>query len=112
VKRSTTLDIDVFLPIGHPGTDTTTLTTVGITLDPRLHSISPNVGSLGGTMILAEVQGLGTLTEGVTLVTSTGVDLCQSVTLPAYGQVLCLTKEGLALETADTLQLKIGSTLI
>ena len=76
VKSSTTLDIDIFLPIGHPGSDTTSLTTVGITLDPRLHGIAPNVGSLGGTLIVADVRGIGTQTGEVTLVTSTGVDIC------------------------------------
>ncbi len=76
VKSSTTSDIDIFLPTGHPGSDTTSLTTVGITLDPRLHGITPNVGSLGGTLLVAEVRGIGTLTPNVTLVTSTGVEIC------------------------------------
>jgi len=31
----------------------------GITLLPRLHSISPSVGSLGGTLIVADVRGFG-----------------------------------------------------
>ena len=76
VKSSTTSDIDIFLPTGNPGSDTTSLTTVGITLDPRLHGITPNVGSLGGTLLVADVRGIGTLTEGVTLVSSTGVEIC------------------------------------
>ena len=76
LKSSTTSDIDIFLPTGHPGADTISLTTVGITLDPRIHGISPNVGSLGGTLLVADVRGIGILTEGVTLVTSTGAEIC------------------------------------
>jgi len=34
----------------------------GITLIPRLHSISPSVGSLGGTLIVADVRGFGNKT--------------------------------------------------
>jgi hypothetical protein len=62
VNSSTTSDIDVLLPTGHPGSDSTSLATVGITLDPRLNGIRPNVGSLGGTRIVAEVRGVGLLT--------------------------------------------------
>lgn len=58
----------------------------GITVIPRLHSISPSVGSLGGTLILADVRGFGNMTKNVTLITSdTQVDICTSAVVSKYG---------------------------
>ena len=101
VTASTTADIDIFLPVGHPGTDQTQLVTVGITLDPKFLGFTPKFGSIGGTQIVAEVRGLGPKSTGVTLFDSTGFDICQSVSIPKYGQLLCLTKEGLSVDTTD-----------
>jgi hypothetical protein len=64
----------------------------GITLTPRIHSVSPNVGSSGGALIVAEVRGFGNMTAAVTLVNSAGVDICTDVSIAKYGQLKCLTR--------------------
>ena len=63
-------------------------------------------------MIVAEVRGIGIKSTGVTLTNSLGVDICESVSIPNYGQLLCLTKENLAFDTVDSLKLKVASNLI
>ena len=63
-------------------------------------------------MIVAEVRGIGTKTTGVTLTNSLGVDICQTVSIPKYGQLLCLTKENMAFATVDSLKLKVAANLI
>jgi hypothetical protein len=72
VSDSTTLDVEVQLLNGVPGGNgmETLNYNTGITLIPRLHSISPSVGSLGGTLIVADVRGFGNMTKNVTLITS------------------------------------------
>jgi hypothetical protein len=56
---SVSLNTDIHLPSGHPaGLDDMNYGT-GISLTPRLHAISPNVGSLGGALIYADVRGIG-----------------------------------------------------
>ncbi len=77
--QSTSFNTDIHLPVGHPGgTDDLNYAT-GISLTPRIHSVSPNVGSLGGALIIADVRGFGNMTTSVTLVTSSGIDICASV---------------------------------
>ena len=90
--QSTSFNTDIHLPVGHPGgTDAMNYGT-GITLTPRIHSVSPNVGSLGGALIVAEVRGFGNMTTAVTLVNSAGVDICSEVSVVKYGQLKCLTR--------------------
>ena len=36
-----------------------------LTMEPKLVSISPNVGSVGGTFLTLNVQGVGTSTQGL-----------------------------------------------
>ena len=87
MMTSTSLNTDIQLPTGHPGgTDDLNYAT-GISLTPRIHSVSPNVGSLGGALIVAEVRGFGNMTTGVTLVTATGVDICATATVTMYGSL-------------------------
>lgn len=75
MMTSTSLNTDIHLPSGHPaGTDDLNYAT-GINLTPRIHSVAPNVGSIGGSLIIAEVRGIGNMTTGVTLVSGT-VDIC------------------------------------
>jgi hypothetical protein len=85
---STTLDIEISLLNGVPGGDAmqTLNYNTGITLLPRLHSLSPSVGSLGGTLIAADVRGFGNKTQNITLITSdTQVDICASAVVSKYG---------------------------
>ena len=62
-----------------------------LALTPKLVSISPNTGSAGGTVITANVQGVGTLTTGLDIVDQTGASICASVEITAYGVVKCTT---------------------
>lgn len=110
MMKSTSLDTDIQLPVGHPGgTDDLNYAT-GITLIPRIHAVSPNVGSLGGALIIAEVRGFGNMTADVTLVNSAGNDICATVTVTKYGELKCLTKENLAVADGP-LSLKVGTTV-
>ena len=63
-----------------------------IDLEPKLVSITPNTGSVGGTLIIANVQGVGTSSQSPDLVDSAGESVCQSVTITDYATVECLTK--------------------
>jgi hypothetical protein len=109
MMTSTSLNTDIHLPSGHPaGTDDLNYAT-GISLTPRIHSVSPNVGSIGGSLIIADVRGIGNMTTGVTLVSGT-VDICASVSIKKYGELQCLTKEKIVV--VDTaLSLKVGTTI-
>jgi len=109
MMQSTSLNTDIHLPVGHPGgTDDLNYAT-GIALTPRIHGISPNIGSLGGALIIADVRGFGNMTTGVTLVNSAGADICASVINTKYGELGCLTKEGLSLADGP-LSLKVGAS--
>ncbi len=110
MMSSSSMNTDIHLPSGHPaGTDNLNYA-VGINLTPRLHAISPSVGSLGGTLIYADVRGIGNMSTEVTLATAAGVDICASVSIKKYGELQCLTKERLAI-IDGSLSLKVGSTL-
>jgi hypothetical protein len=64
----------------------------GLTLTPKLVSISPTTGSCGGTLIRANVQGVGKDSTGIDIVDDAGASLCQSVEITGYGIVECWTK--------------------
>jgi len=86
MMTSTSLNTDIHLPSGHPGgTDNLNYAT-GIILTPRIHSVAPNVGSIGGSLIIADVRGIGNMTTGVTLVSGT-LDICASVSIKKYGEL-------------------------
>lgn len=60
-------DVEFYLPIGTPeGADL--FAGDGIVLTPRLVSVSPQIGSPASSLILVNVQGVGKLTSGITLV--------------------------------------------
>lgn len=62
IMDSFTLNVDVYLPIGIPdGIEDLSFNT-GVTLTPKLLSVSPNVGSPAGTIITATVKGVGSMT--------------------------------------------------
>jgi hypothetical protein len=48
--------------------------------------VTPNVGSIGGSLIVADVRGIGNMSTGVTLVSGT-IDICASVTIKKYGEL-------------------------
>lgn len=81
----------LYFDIGMPHNHTAVFDKM-ITLTPKLKSISPATGSVGGTLITAEVKGIGQFTEGISLQTKAGTDICQEIKVVAYGKVECLTK--------------------
>jgi hypothetical protein len=80
----------LYFPVGLPAEHA--LVAAGATLEPRLTQISPNVGSVGGTEIIATVHGVGTATEGLDLIDRNGDSICQTLTITAYSVVKCVTK--------------------
>jgi len=61
-------------------------------LEPKLVSVSPKVGSSGGTLITLNVQGVGFMTQGLEIVdSSTDLSICQEVKIVKYATVECLT---------------------
>lgn len=81
------MNVKVYLPIGIPDGLSDLTVNTGITLTPKLLSVTPSVGSAGGSLITASVKGVGENTVGVTLVNGNGVDICASVVIPSYGIV-------------------------
>jgi hypothetical protein len=73
---------DVGIPEGHHYTQ------AAFTLTPKLVSVSPNSGSIGGSLITAVVQGAG---ESTDIVDSSGASICESVQLKSYGVIECKT---------------------
>jgi hypothetical protein len=90
MMSSVSLNTDIHLPTGHPGDLDDLNYKTGIKLTPRIHGILPSLGSLGGALIVADVRGIGIMTENVTLVTlvtGTGTNVCAKVKIVKYGQV-------------------------
>jgi hypothetical protein len=86
-----TRDVSFYLPIGTPnGTDI--FMTNGLTIEPRLISVTPSVGSPAGSIIIAQVKGVGPNSIGVNLKDTTGQDVCQSVIIYKSGEIQCKTK--------------------
>ena len=82
---SSKIYFDIGIPANHSIVSNTTLT-----LEPKLVSLSIAEGSVGGTNITANIQGVGTSTTGLQLVDSvTGTSLCAKLTILSYGKVQC-----------------------
>lgn len=84
------LFFDVGIPEGH------SIVEAAMTLTPKLVSVTPNSGSVGGSLITAVVPGAGSSAD---IVDSTGASICESVQLVSYGVIECKT---LAQEIATT----------
>jgi hypothetical protein len=99
-----------FYPVGLPANHDKVKN--GTNLEPRLMSISPSVGSVGGTQIVASVPGVGITTTGVDLVDQSGSTICESntVKIPAYGKVTCWTKTSELAAAAFEVKLTYNST--
>jgi hypothetical protein len=74
-------------PAGHSVVD------AGLSLTPKLVSISPSSGSVGGTLIRANIQGVGTGSTLIDLLDQSGASMCESVEITAYGSVNCQTRK-------------------
>ena len=84
------LYFDIGIPANH-----SIVSNSSLTLEPKLVSLSIAEGSVGGTNITANVQGVGTSTTGLELVDSvTGASLCSKLAVLAYGVVQCQTIAG------------------
>jgi len=82
---SSKMYFDIGIPENHSIVSNNTLT-----LEPKLVSLSISEGSVGGTNITANIEGVGTSTTGLELVDSvSGTSLCTKVTVLSYGQVQC-----------------------
>ena len=81
--------MDLYFSVGLPNGYTELLD--GITFDPKLVSLSSNTGSSAGSIITAQVKGVG-VDDQVTLYDSVNsVNMCQTSKVIAYGILECLT---------------------
>lgn len=96
--------MNVYFDVGLPRGYADVIQGKTFTLEPRLISVTPNVGSVGGTVITARLEGLGPLANkteaywlanGGTLVdNSTGTNICEKIKVVSYALVECLTIKG------------------
>lgn len=108
VQDLNSLDVNLFFPVGLPkGHD---LIKAGVTLEPKLMSISPNVGTVASTLITATVPGIGKGTTGLNLVLADGKSLCRSSTIEVveYGKLQCWSEFNLDYAEPQTVTLKHG----
>ena len=82
--NSNMLYFDVGLPKYHSLIEATFIVT------PKLTAISPVSGSVGGTLITANVPG-ATVSDTVDILDSNGASICESTKVTAYGVVECKT---------------------
>jgi hypothetical protein len=81
-----------------------------LTLTPKLVSLSVQIGSAGGTLILANIHGIGLGTTGLELVDSTGTSICQRTMILGYGYMMCQTNiQDIA--AASAISVKHGTTV-
>jgi hypothetical protein len=66
MKDTSSSTIDLYSDLGIP--DGFSIVKKGLTLSPKLVTISPSQGSSGGTVITATVEGVGQNTKGLELV--------------------------------------------
>jgi hypothetical protein len=87
IKGLVLRNMNLYFEVGNPEGFKTVIQNKTLTLSPKLGVFSPNIGSVGGTIIRANVQGIGPLSNtsesyfaanGATLVdNSTGANLCE-----------------------------------
>jgi hypothetical protein len=89
--------VRLYLDIGIPEGDRTLLDQ-GVALTPKFVGISSNKGSKGGSIIVLNVQGVGSADEvqAIQYVDSEGADksLCSNHSTIAYGKIECRTVAG------------------
>lgn len=104
---STTVKAKVYFEQGKP--EGHSFLDAGIAITPKFVSVSPNAGSVGGTTIVANVQGA---IAGSTLdiTDAAGQSICDKVTVPSYGKVVCKTKKQVI--ASGALKISSGSDTI
>ena len=81
--------IEIYTVEGLPNGLTETLFTDGLTVDPQLVGLSMNTGSASGGIIYAVVEGAG-VEDDLTLVDSSGADVCTTATMKSYSLLECI----------------------
>jgi hypothetical protein len=113
VQDTNSLDLNLFFPVGLPkGHD---IIRAGITLEPKLLSITPNDGTPGGTWITVSVAGVGKLTTGLNIEIDTGESLCfdRKLIVEEYGKATCWSYLGNKFgDVATDMKLKFGDSLL
>jgi hypothetical protein len=59
----TLTNINLYFDVGLPKGYNTVIQGKTLTLEPKLVSVSPNEGSVGGSLIIARLEGLGPLSD-------------------------------------------------
>lgn len=78
----------LYFEVGLPGNHS--VIEQSFTISPKLASVSPVSGSIGGTLLTANVPG-ATVSDIVDILDSAGSSICESTTVTAYGVVTCKT---------------------
>lgn len=104
IQGWTLSNVNVYFDVGLPKGHNTVVQGRTWNLEPKVTSISPNAGSVGGSLLIVQVAGLGPLansseaywnSNGVTLINSaTSAPLCKSLKIRSYGVVECITLPG------------------
>ena len=103
-------DVYMYWPIGLPANHSETIR-AGYTLTPKFVSVSPRNGSLGGTLLTAQVPGLAFSYQGsIDLVDDNQQSICSSARLVRYGVVECMTNPG-EIANGTNVTLKLGSDI-
>lgn len=107
-KDLTVDNIELRFPDGYPtGHESITEQT----FTPTLISITPSIGSIGGTKITVTGAGFGVESAGLNLYAqNAGQHVCDpdSVEVTGYGVFTCTTVADLAIESTDTIELSVG----
>ena len=105
---SATNAIEVYFLAGVPDGLNAAPFSDGLSFDPAFIKLSTNEGSAAGSTIYAVVEGQG-VGDNLTLVDSTGSDICASASMVAYSLLECVTNadltftsEALRVQSADT----------
>mmetsp|Transcript_20899 Transcript_20899/g.32333 ORF Transcript_20899/g.32333 Transcript_20899/m.32333 type:complete len:172 (-) Transcript_20899:2223-2738(-) len=99
-----TKQVEVLFPEGVPAGHN--LLDAELLMTPKLTKITPNSGSIAGSVIYATVEGVGINTEETFELMSGNKKLCSAVEVVSYSQIKCTTKADLevAADTVLTLQ--------
>ena len=76
----------VYFEVGLPENHTL-VEAASLNITPRFVSISPNTGSIGGTLITAVVPGATKTSNDIDIQDDLGASICDSVTVLSYGVV-------------------------
>lgn len=106
--------VRLYLDIGIPEGNRTILDQ-GVTLTPKFVRISSNKGSKGGSLVVLNVQGIGSAdqVQDITYTDAEGASksLCSNHSTIAYGKIECQTLPG-SIPASTPIKILAGSSLI